>query len=98
MTTFLHWGVSPYHRERAHTALPGTDVSVCTRHLRQGQLVLESLTTHRPADLRICPECAVDTLAMLCPTPTPHPRSPARAVVATCTRQRPLPGEEDDRG
>ncbi|MFC5098152.1 hypothetical protein [Amycolatopsis plumensis] len=97
MTTSLQWGVSPYHRERAHTALPGTDVSVCTRHLRQGQLILESLTTHRPADLRICPECAVDTLAMLCLTPSPHPRSPAHAIV-TPTCRRPSPGEDDDRG
>jgi hypothetical protein len=97
MTTSLQWGVSPYHRERAHTALPGTDVSVCTRHLRQGQLILESLTTHRPAGLRICPECAVDTLAMLCPAPSPHPRSPARGLVTAPTRWNQSP-EEDDRG
>ncbi|WP_146060332.1 hypothetical protein [Amycolatopsis sp. CA-128772] len=98
MTTSLQWGVSPYHRDRAHTALPGTDVSVCTRHLRQGQLILESLTTHRPAGLRICPECAVDTLAMLCPTLSPHPRTPAHAIVTTPTRRNQSPGEKDDRG
>ena len=74
MTT-LHWGVSPHHRGRAHTALPGTDVSVCTRHLHDGQLVLESLSPRRPANLRICPECAVESLAVLCPIPTPRPRT-----------------------
>ncbi|SFO05561.1 hypothetical protein SAMN05421854_101455 [Amycolatopsis rubida] len=74
MTT-VRWGVSRYHRDRAHTALPGTDVSVCTRHLHDGQLVLDSLSRLRPANLRICPECAVETVALLFPTPAPYPRT-----------------------
>ncbi|EHR52375.1 hypothetical protein HFP15_16820 [Amycolatopsis sp. K13G38] len=73
--TNLQWGVSPYHPGRAHTALPDTDVSVCTRHLHEGQLVLESLGPRRPANLRICPECAVETVALLYPLPTPHRRT-----------------------
>ncbi|QWF81061.1 hypothetical protein [Amycolatopsis sp. CA-230715] len=71
----LQWGVSPYYRERAHTALLGTDVSVCTRHLHDGQLVLDSLSTRRPVNLRICPECAVGSLALLYPVPSPRPRT-----------------------
>ncbi|QFU86704.1 hypothetical protein [Amycolatopsis sp. YIM 10] len=73
--TNLQWGVSPFHPGRAHTALSGTDVSVCTRHLHEGQLVLESLGPRRPANLRICPECAVETVALLYPLPTPHRRT-----------------------
>lgn len=54
---------------------PGTDVSTCTRHLRDGQLLLDQITARRPAHLRVCPECAIATLELLYPAPpSPHPR------------------------
>ncbi len=98
MTITVHWGISPYHPERAHTAMLGTDVSVCTRHLNNGQLVLESLTAHRPGNLRICPECAVETLAILCPNPPQHRRAASAAPVRTLTVRRPPAAEESRRG
>ena len=78
MTT-LSWGTTPLHPERAHTVLPGTDVSICTRHLRDGQLLLDQITAHRPtppADVpRVRhrhPGTPLSGAAVAAPTPGPR--------------------------
>src|SRR3954471_19212669 len=75
----LLWGTTEHYPNRCHSVLPGTRYSMCTLDTRT-KLVMDSITEHRSAQVRVCPECAIAAVNYLFeawPSPRPRPAAPA---------------------